>query len=133
MSSTTPTPARSASCSRIFRRTHPKGCDHVIIAGIGPTIRFDDIARDIVLPEIENATRALSLVDIPKENVGFEAGFAAGTRKPQRLRHTYASQRYPVSKDLRMVQKILGHSRINTTAIYADVFGEDVRNAVEDV
>lgn len=48
------------------------------------------------------------------------------------LRHTYASELYRASgKNLRLVQKQLGHSRITTTQVYADVFDEDATRAVE--
>ena len=57
----------------------------------------------------------------------------AGKRNPHRLRHTYASRLYRACRDLRLVQKLLGHSRVDTTAVYADLFSEDVRAAVESV
>jgi site-specific recombinase XerD len=45
-------------------------------------------------------------------------------------RHTYATMLYRSTKDLRMVQKQLGHSNIRITAVYADVLAEDVEKAV---
>lgn len=48
------------------------------------------------------------------------------------LRHTYGSHLYKASgRNLRLVQKQLGHSRITTTQVYADVFAEDAVDAVE--
>jgi site-specific recombinase XerD len=48
------------------------------------------------------------------------------------LRHTYASELYRASgKNLRLVQKQLGHARVTTTQVYADVFDEDATRAVE--
>jgi site-specific recombinase XerD len=48
------------------------------------------------------------------------------------LRHTYASHLYRAGGyNLRMVQKQLGHSSIKTTQVYADVFDEDLNQAVE--
>jgi len=38
---------------------------------------------------------------------------------PHRLRHTFASAAYRASKDLRLVQELLGHSSPAVTAIYA--------------
>lgn len=47
-------------------------------------------------------------------------------------RHTYACQLYRVSnKDLRLVQKQLGHSSIKTTEVYADVMVPDIEQAVD--
>ncbi|OPL09438.1 MAG: integrase [delta proteobacterium ML8_D] len=43
------------------------------------------------------------------------------------LRHSYATQYYHNTKDLRGLQKQLGHSSIQTTQIYADVTKEDIQ------
>lgn len=56
-----------------------------------------------------------------------------GRRNPHRLRHSYASRLYRESRDLRLVQKLLGHSRPDTTAIYAGIFDEDAREAVNRI
>src|ERR1017187_4860217 len=45
-------------------------------------------------------------------------------------RHTHATLLLETSKDLRLVQKQLGHSRPTTTAVYADVLGERMADAV---
>lgn len=48
------------------------------------------------------------------------------------LRHTFGTHLYKASGgNLRLVQKQLGHSRITTTQVYADVFAEDAVAAVE--
>jgi integrase/recombinase XerC/integrase/recombinase XerD len=48
------------------------------------------------------------------------------------LRHTYACALYKASGyNLRLVQKQLGHARIVTTQVYADVMAPDVRRALE--
>lgn len=48
------------------------------------------------------------------------------------LRHTFGTHLYKASGgNLRLVQKQLGHSRITTTQVYADVFAEDAMDAVE--
>ena len=47
-------------------------------------------------------------------------------------RHTYASHLYVASgKDLRLVQRQLGHTNIRTTEVYAHVFDVNVDRAVE--
>ena len=47
------------------------------------------------------------------------------------LRHTYACALYKASGyNLRLVQKQLGHARIATTQVYADVMDTDVRKAL---
>ena len=48
------------------------------------------------------------------------------------MRHTFGTHLYKASgQNLRLVQKQLGHSRITTTQVYADVFAEDAVEAVE--
>ena len=49
-------------------------------------------------------------------------------------RHTYASLLYRASKyNIRLVQKQLGHSSIQTTQIYADVLSNDAAIAVDNL
>ncbi|MBU0684081.1 MAG: tyrosine-type recombinase/integrase [Candidatus Omnitrophica bacterium] len=45
-------------------------------------------------------------------------------------RHTYGTMLYRNTKDLRMVQKQLGHSSCQVTEVYADVLREDTAKAV---
>ena len=45
-------------------------------------------------------------------------------------RHTYGTMLYRNTKDLRMVQKQLGHSSCQVTEVYADVLDEDTEKAV---
>ena len=48
------------------------------------------------------------------------------------LRHTHACQLYKASNyNLRLVQKQLGHSRLTTTQVYADVMKPDLHNALK--
>ncbi len=48
------------------------------------------------------------------------------------LRHTYACHLYKASGwNLRLVQKQLGHARIATTEVYADVMAPDLGRALE--
>ncbi len=41
-------------------------------------------------------------------------------------RHTTGLTVYRATKDLRLVQRLLGHSKVTTTSIYADILPEDV-------
>ncbi|MCX6008067.1 MAG: tyrosine-type recombinase/integrase [Chloroflexi bacterium] len=48
------------------------------------------------------------------------------------LRHTYACFLLKASDwNLRLVQKQLGHARISTTQVYADVMMPDVKKALD--
>ena len=48
-------------------------------------------------------------------------------------RHTYGTMLYRTTKDLRMVQKQLGHSSCQVTEVYADVLNEDTEKAVNEL
>ncbi len=46
------------------------------------------------------------------------------------LRHTFATDIYRESKNLRMVQKALGHASISTTEIYTHIFDEELEEGM---
>ena len=45
-------------------------------------------------------------------------------RSIHKARHLFATSLYAATKDLRLVQKQLGHARITTTTVYADVYDD---------
>ena len=47
------------------------------------------------------------------------------------LRHSYAVEFYRQEKDLRALQKQLGHASVQTTQIYADVTSEDIQKQIK--
>jgi integrase/recombinase XerD len=49
------------------------------------------------------------------------------------LRHSFAIQLYRKERDIRAVQKQLGHSDISTTMIYADTLAEDVSRQLQNL
>ena len=52
---------------------------------------------------------------------------------PHSLRHSFALYLYEKTKDLRLVQKQLGHVNVATTTIYADITPERASEQVEDM
>lgn len=46
------------------------------------------------------------------------------------LRHTFATNFYNSTKDLRVLQKIIGHTNLKSTQIYTHISSEDVREAM---
>jgi integrase/recombinase XerC/integrase/recombinase XerD len=51
---------------------------------------------------------------------------------PHKLRHSYASELYSRSKNLKVVQENLGHSSIKTTEIYLHTDVEERKKVYED-
>jgi|ERR1700710_2408478 len=56
-----------------------------------------------------------------------EAGISEALCKPRSLRHTFAVQASQKGVPLNIIQRWLGHARIETTAIYADALGVEER------
>lgn len=48
-------------------------------------------------------------------------------------RHSYAVEVYRLTRDLRLTQRLLGHSSPNTTQVYASLLDDDVRRGVEAI
>ncbi len=64
-------------------------------------------------------------------NAGLPADRIVQLSPVHSLRHTCGTQLYRRTKNLRLVQEHLGHSRSTTTEVYAKVLDEDRREAVE--
>jgi len=52
---------------------------------------------------------------------------------PHTFRHSFAVHCLKSGMNLRSLQKILGHSNLNTTQVYLDVIGEDIKNDFDKV
>ena len=52
---------------------------------------------------------------------------------PHTIRHSFAVYCLKHGMNLRSLQKILGHSNLNTTQVYLDVVGEDIKEDFEKV
>ena len=52
---------------------------------------------------------------------------------PHSLRHSFATDLLRATKNLRLVQKALGHSNIETTTIYAHIVDEELESAMKEL
>lgn len=50
---------------------------------------------------------------------------------PHTLRHTFATDLYRETKNIRLVQKALGHSDLSTTMIYTHIVDDELENALK--
>ena len=61
---------------------------------------------------------------------GERIGLPEHKRHPHALRHTFGTELYRQTRDLRLVQTVLGHSSPQITQLYAHLSGADVQEAL---
>ena len=66
------------------------------------------------------------------ERIGIRAGINRRIY-PHLLRHSCLTDLYKATKDIRMVQKIAGHSNLSTTEIYTHIYDADVEKAMKNL
>lgn len=92
-------------------RREPTGRDdHVFVGQRGP------MTRQAVQQIVRKHLKQLGLYELDK-NV-------------HALRHSYAVEYYRRTRDLRGLQKQLGHRSVQTTQVYADVTDEDIQDGI---
>jgi site-specific recombinase XerD len=77
--------------------------------------------------------KCLMLIDRDVREMVTKYAEKAGISKrvsPHVLRHTFATELLRQSKNIRIVQKALGHSDLSTTMIYTHVVDDDMRDAM---
>lgn len=60
-----------------------------------------------------------------------KAGLAHKDVHPHTLRHTFATELYRQTKNIRLVQKALGHADLTTTMIYTHIVDDDYQAALQ--
>jgi site-specific recombinase XerD len=61
---------------------------------------------------------------------GDRAG-VAGPHNPHRWRHSYATEMLRAGADLHVVQRLLGHTNLETTTVYLHLADQDLRRAID--
>lgn len=74
--------------------------------------------------ELRPGTIQIKLQEV-RERLGWSSDIT-----PHVLRHSFATEVYSKSKDILSVSKLLGHSDLSTTMIYAHLHDDDMLNAV---
>ena len=79
---------------------------------------------DLISPQASEDTRVSSAYQAiyrKLKQVAEQAGLDASQVHPNRLRHSAAQRLYNLTKDIMLVQQLLGHSNIETTMIYLNL------------
>ena len=61
-----------------------------------------------------------------------KAGITYKQVSPHTFRHTFATDLYRKTKDLRLVQKALGHANLSTTQIYTHIVDDELEKAMKE-
>jgi len=85
------------------------------------------IGEDVVMFQLSR-NRVWQLV----KKYAVDAGLSKHVH-PHTLRHSYATQVYSVTGDLRLVQELLGHQNLATTTIYTHLDDASKRRSIEGV
>jgi integrase/recombinase XerD len=82
---------------------------------------------DLLLPSGRGGKLSTKSVQLIVQKSAREAGIRKDVH-PHTLRHSFATHLLEQGIDLRVIQKLLGHSDIKTTQIYLSVSNQLIRN-----
>lgn len=94
-------------------------------------VRGESPGSDYFFPSYNDQELTIRAVEKRVTQISDQAGVIALT--PHRLRHTCAKRMIDSGAQLTAVQRVLGHSKIETTARYAMAGWEDIEEAVEGI
>lgn len=90
-------------------------------------------ARSPVSPYCFPTLKGTRIYDAALREMVKRRGIKAGITKdvhPHMLRHTYATELYRETKNIRLVQKALGHASLATTMIYTHLVDDEMEDAM---
>lgn len=83
--------------------------------------------------QLKPRDRIFKLSDRQIRNIVYKYRNKDSDVHPHTLRHSFAVHCLKSGMNIRSLQKILGHGNLNTTAVYLDVVGADVKQDFEKV
>ena len=93
----------------------------------------DDLI-DMLGPRVHQEGRLVTFSERHARRVITQLGEAAGIGRPissHDLRHTAGSNWFAASRDIRVVQELLGHADVRTTQLYTGIKEDSLRETVE--
>lgn len=88
-------------------------------------------AQGLLFPTLKGTPLRSNALRAMVKRRGSKAGLAQKDIHPHTLRHTFATELYRQTKDIRLVQKALGHSDLTTTMIYTHIVDDDMETALK--
>ena len=84
----------------------------------------------VLFPTLEGGTMKGSYLRASFARIGKRAGLDTRLH-PHTLRHTFATDLYRETKNIRMTQKALGHSDLSTTMIYTHIVDDELAEGMK--
>ncbi|MDI6752806.1 MAG: tyrosine-type recombinase/integrase [Thermodesulfobacteriota bacterium] len=88
--------------------------------------------EDLIFTNLKGGPLSDRYVRYMVAEVAVSAGITYKHVHPHTLRHTFATDLLRATKNLRLVQKALGHERIGTTQIYTHIVDEELEDAMKN-
>lgn len=88
--------------------------------------------EDLVFTNLKGRPLSDRYVRYMVGEVARAAGITYKEVHPHTLRHTFATDLLKATKNLRLVQKALGHARLGTTQVYTHIVDEELEDAMKN-
>jgi integrase/recombinase XerD len=91
----------------------------------------EDSGPDLVFPNAQGNVLSLRYVRDFVEDYALKAGLSAERVHPYLFRHTFASRLLQTTRNIRMVQRALGHNDLSTTMNYIHTLPESTQDKIK--